>query len=230
MLSLVIPVYNLSSEIDRTVFGLKNFFEASGIKDFEIIFVDDGSTDDTIEKIKLHSDNATVKLISHGINKGKGAAVKTGILSSKGEYIIFIDADLPYDPAIITVFLEKFKLGYEVVCGSRSLKGSKAYYNNSFIRNIGSKAFSVLANSVLVKPMGDTQCGIKGFLSGAAKNIFEKSRISGYAFDVETILAAQKNNYKFALVSVNQTHNAKTSIKLLDIFKMFLDLLMLRFR
>jgi dolichyl-phosphate beta-glucosyltransferase len=223
MISIIIPVYNCKKFIDKTVSTLGKFIESHDQR-WEVIFVDDGSTDSTAKHIRQSMIKGMYLVIKES-NGGKGAAIKEGINYCKGDYIIFTDADLPYDLKVFTKMVDKFKLDYDVILGSRDLpeSSSEVYYGKR--RRILSLIFSFLANTVLLSPVSDTQCGIKGFKSFAAKEIFSKLRSKRYSFDVELIYLAQKFKFEIALVPVKLVNHKNSSVRLLqDGFRTLFDL------
>ncbi len=203
-----------------------SFVKTQG-KSFEIILVDDGSTDATHEVLKPLTTLQHIKVITLPTNQGKGAALKAGITASSGDYIVFTDADLPYELSVIQSMLEKLSEGYDLVIGSRDLPRSRSLVAPHFGRTILSYAFSALANIALLYPLGDTQCGIKGFRREAARRIFKQARINGFCCDVELLYLAQKEGYRIARVPVKLIFNAKTGIRLPHMLRILYDVVTL---
>ena len=229
MISIVIPVYNFANDIEQTIRKINEFLNKNS-ENFEIIFVNDGSTDKTAEVISKFC-NENIKLINLDGNQGKGMAIKQGIMSGGGDYLIFTDADLPYGLEIINIFVSKLKSGYQVVLGSRILAKSSSVDHYGLKRRILSYIFKKSANLILLNEISDTQCGIKGFSKQASKDIFNQVKTVKFAFDVEVIYLAQKLDYKIAQIPVVLLSNAASSMNLFkDGLMMFVDLAKLYFR
>lgn len=198
-LSLIIPAYNEKSVIADTVIQTIEYLEKTVI-DYELLIVDDGSTDNMRDELDaLLSEK--VRLLSYGKNRGKGYAVRYGVLYAKGDYIMFTDADLAYGLKPIAQCLDMLKNGAPIVVGTRKTNGD-GYNDYPLIRKIASKGFSFLTDAVLKLPY-DTQCGFKGFEKKAGKSIFKKCKIDGFAFDIEVLLIAVKQGYKIKELPVS---------------------------
>lgn len=221
MLSLIIPVYNFAEKIEENAKKMLEFLEKK-IGDFELIFVDDGSTDETDRKLSNIA-NGNIRVISLEQNQGKGAAIKAGVQESRGNYIIFTDADLPYDLGSITHFIKQLNNGYEVILGSRR-KSDHYDVFPSIVRRILSALFLRIANVFLIKKVTDTQCGIKGFSRSAALDLFARLQTNGFAFDVELIYCAQKGGYKIIELPVTFIGDSSTSINVWKASRMLFDL------
>jgi len=188
-ISLVIPAYNeekliVSSIKNILTYMLKNKYN------FEVIVVDDGSKDKTKEKVRSIKDKH-VKLLSYKPNKGKGHAVKKGMLAAKGDLLLFLDADLSTPIEEIEKFIPQTKK-YDVVIASRALKESKIKVHQPFYRELIGKVFNKMVQLLAVWGIKDTQCGFKMFTRKAANIIFKRQRIHGWAFDVELLFIAKK--------------------------------------
>lgn len=227
-LSLVIPVYNYEKRLNEKVEFLSEYFKLSNY-DYEIIFVNDGSKDGTIDILsKL---KPPFRVINQNKNKGKGAAVKAGIEAASGDYIFFTDIDIPYHLSALDSAIEHLKTGYEVVLGSRALPDSMSACTRPTDRRLGSKIFSFLANMVLLNKVQDTQCGFKGFKKHAARSIFKEVKSNGFVFDVELIYHSQKQDFKTKLIPVHLIDDSESSVKFVrDSIKMAYHLFKLYIR
>ena len=187
-ISLIIPSYNeekliVSSIKNIITYMLKNKYN------FEVIVVDDGGKDKTKEKVRSIKDKH-VKLLSYKPNKGKGHAVKTGMLAAKGDLLLFLDADLSTPIEEIEKFIPQTRK-YDVVIASRALKESKIKVHQPFYRELIGKIFNKMVQLLAVWGIKDTQCGFKMFTRKAANIIFKRQRIHGWAFDVELLFIAK---------------------------------------
>ncbi len=222
--SVVIPMYNENKIIASTACALSEFMERS-FDDYEIIFFDDGSSDgsaDTVEKLGL----TNVRVMSYGENRGKGCAVRHGILACKGDVIIFTDADLAYGTDVIYDAVVAFQneKNADIIIGSRNLN-KDGYGGYTLKRRLMSKIYIKLLCFVGGFKLSDSQCGIKAFSSEAAERIFSDCLIDGFAFDFEVILRAQKQGYKIAEMPVKIVNHRESSVRpLRDSLKMLGDI------
>ncbi len=208
-LSVIIPAYNEEGNLKRGVLDeVRSYLEGKGVE-YEVIIVDDGSTDQTREIIKryISSSNTKFRLIenSHG---GKAIAVMTGMMAGEGDVILFTDMDQATPINQLEKFLPKFEEGFDIVIGSRSgRKGAP------FVRKVSAWGFSLLRAIILGLPFKDTQCGFKAFSKLSVEKIIPKIKnewgvvhFTGGAvnagFDVEVLYLAKKYNFKIAEVPV----------------------------
>ena len=207
-ISIIIPAYNEEKNLKRGVLSeVGNYLEQLKI-DYEVIIVDDGSSDASVEIIKKYiSKNRNFRLIQnqHG---GKAIAVTTGMLAGEGEIILFTDMDQATPISQVEKFMPKFKEGYEIVIGSRhGRQGAPA------VRKLSAWGFSVLRGLILGLPFKDTQCGFKAFSKVSVDKILPRIKsewgvvhFKGGAvnagFDVEILYLAKKYGLKIAEVDV----------------------------
>jgi len=229
-LSIIIPAYNEEALIASTLDGLRTYLAAHS-EPYEIIIVDDGSQDKTaaciqdwkkINQIDLH-------LLVNEQNRGKGFSIRRGVMESHGRFIIFIDADLPYELDAIENFLKALHNGYDLAVGSRVLPGSQVK-GVPVIRYISGQIFSWMVQAVLFSGLPDTQCGFKSFQSVAAKEIFRRLTIDGFGFDVEMLFVARKLKLAIQPIAVRMIdHRHRSRVRLvIDSFKMFANLFTVR--
>ena len=207
MVSIIIPAYNEEKRIKKTLFLMEKELLKEKI-DFEILVVNDGSTDGTKEVVSA-MENGHIRLLSYDKNKGKGAAVKHGVYFAAGEHIVFTDADLPYMPENIGKACKMLREDYDLVLGSRIKSQSGKSY--PWYRTVLSKGFGALTNSVLHLKEKDTQCGFKAFRYDVAQEIFKRVSLAGWGFDVEIIFIAKKLGYKIGRLPVELFHENKIS-------------------
>jgi dolichyl-phosphate beta-glucosyltransferase len=196
-LSVVIPVYNEEGRIGASLERVWNYLRgSSGSGGFEIIVVDDGSRDCTGTVVEQFMSRAPeVRLIRLPMNRGKGAAVRAGMMAAAGEAVLFSDADLSTPIELVEDALKLFREGCDVVIGSRALAESRILVRQSPLRQSLGRLFNRLIRSWLRVPFRDTQCGFKLFRREAALAVFRRARIDGFAFDVEVILLARRLGY-----------------------------------
>ncbi len=188
-LSIVIPAYNEEHEIVSTVRACVAYCAQRGMR-AEIIVVDDGSTDTTAQRVKALS-LPIVKLISRASNRGKGASVREGMLTSRGTHALFMDADLATPIEELDRFLPLIHNGADIVIGSRYLKESAIIRKQPWYRALLGRVGNLVIQLVLLEHISDTQCGFKLFTREAARALFSKQKIDGWGFDTEILALAQ---------------------------------------
>ena len=180
--SIVIPAYNEAPHIEHTIASIVDALTARMDRsDFEIIVVDDGSEDDTAARALA----AGARIIAREANGGKGAAVRDGVLNAGGRSVVFTDADLAYSPQLVCDVLDRIGDGWDVVVGSRRHDDANTLVRARRVRELGGRVINLLTQLVLLGHFHDTQCGLKGFRGDIGKAIFERTKIDGFAFDVE---------------------------------------------
>ena len=230
-ISVCIPMYNESAVIEETARRLSRALEADfgrledGTPDYEIIFADDGSRDGCAELVR-RLELSGVRVISYSPNRGKGYAVRTAMLASRGDVSLFTDADLAYGTDVIkrfySVFSEKPETG--VCIGSRNLSGD-GYDGYTFIRRIASKIYLRLLSAVGGLKVSDSQCGCKAYSREAADRIFSRCEVDRFAFDYETLLWAKKYGIQVEEIPVKVLVHGDSKVRLFrDTFRMLRDL------
>ncbi len=229
-LSIIIPAYNEETLIVSTLDGIQAYLSTRPER-YEIIVVDDGSQDKTIEAVRRWQECNKVdfRLLVNPENRGKGFSIKRGVLESRGQFIVFIDADLPYELQAIEGFLKALQNGCDLAIGSRVLPGSQVK-GVPALRYVSGQIFSWMVQAVLFRGLPDTQCGFKSFKAAAAKEIFHHLTINGFGFDVEMLYVARKQKFAIQPVPVRMIdHRQRSRVRLtVDSLKMFANLFMVR--
>ncbi|MFI9818073.1 dolichyl-phosphate beta-glucosyltransferase [Saccharothrix variisporea] len=198
-LTVVVPVYNEERRLGASLLGLAMTLAGSAA---EIVVVDNASTDGTVDVVREHArvglpgrvvrevPAVPVRLV-HCPDRGKGAAVRAGVLAARGRFVGFCDADLAAGVDALPDVLRRLRCGVDVVVGSRAHPGSDVRARHSVVRQVGAWAFR-RAVAPIVPGIGDTQCGFKFFTADLARAVFEPLRTVGFSFDVEVLARAQR--------------------------------------
>lgn len=221
------PVYNcydkLKLKLPKLIKVLDNLHTQ-----YEIIIVDDGSVPGA-DFQKEVIDNC--KILVNDRNYGKGYSVKRGVMAASGDYIIFMDGDFPFDLEVLPGLYNKLQQqNVAIIIGDRTMPGS-SYREASPLRSAGSKIISFIVSRFVTSGYFDTQCGIKGFKKGVAKDIFSMLRINGFAFDIEVLFIAIKRKYKIEKIKIKVEKQLSSNVKvifhgvgmLIDIFRIRLN-------
>ena len=208
-LSIVIPAYNEAERLTSTLCALEAHPAAS---DAELIVVDDGSTDRTAEVAhSLLDDRPGAQVISLAENRGKGAAVRTGVAAATGSIIVFMDADLATDLSALQVVLAALECA-DVVVGSRAVPGA-VVHDTTLGRAVMGRSFNRMVRVMGRVGVHDTQCGFKAFRADAAHLIFGVSRVDGFAFDAEALVHARILGFCIREVPVEWTAVDGSSVR-----------------
>jgi dolichyl-phosphate beta-glucosyltransferase len=231
--TLILPCYNEADAIKENLVLIMDELQTVG-RDFEILVVDDGSSDGTVERVKeiqsCYPDR--LRLLHQTRNRGKGGSVKNGVCHAQGNIVFFTDADRPYRLDKLSKAFTLFENGADVVIGARNLSESSSHIPRSWMRQTTSWFFSFLVNQIFNElNIWDTQCGLKGFTQKTAKEIFMRTREEGFAFDVELLVISRCLGLNIQKVPVEQNVTSPTSLNLIfDPLQMLLSLLNIRKR
>lgn len=228
-LSVVIPMYNETRRMPKTLPRLAKYFRGQDYS-VEFVVVDDGSTDETAKMAReLLGESSDVRVIEERPNRGKGHAVKVGMLAADGEFVLFTDADLSTPPAEIEKFWEWFDKGYDVVIGSRKMAGAVLERHQPLWRESMGKVFTWLTNRIATRDISDITCGFKCFTHDAAQKLFSRSIIDDWSFDAEVLFIAQKHKMKIKEVPVHWHDETGTKVRVIrDAARAFAGLLRIR--
>jgi dolichyl-phosphate beta-glucosyltransferase len=229
-LSIIIPAYNEERRLPNTIERIAAYLTKRAFH-AEVIVVDDGSSDATVELVKKYQERyPALRLVPNGTNRGKGFSVRHGVLEARGEIALFTDADLstPIEEAdkLLAAIEER---GYDGSIGSRAVDRSLIEVHQSMIREQAGKLFNRLVRWTMGIEFSDTQCGFKAFRTEPARIIFDQQRIEGFGFDPEILFLAKRNGLRVAEVPVRWSHDEGTKVNVAsDGIQMFLDLLVIR--
>ena len=237
-LSVIIPAYNESGNFKKGKIEEVYKYLKGRKYSFELVFVDDGSTDNTIELLKKFAKNKPEVVIINNQHMGKGPTVYTGMTKARGINRLFTDFDQATPIEEVEKLLPFRKKGYDIIIGSREVQGAKRE-KEPFYRHLMGKGFNLVVKIFAVRGINDTQCGFKLLsqkatselfpkLSAASQNKIRKDAFTG-AFDVELLFLAKKNNFQIAEVPVFWKHVKTDRVSpIKDSLRMFFEVLKIR--
>jgi glycosyltransferase involved in cell wall biosynthesis len=211
-LTILIPAFNEDHRLGRTLQLLEAFLDQTQIN-YRVLVIDDGSQDETARFTdSMGFRFTTLQLSAH---RGKGAAVRAGMLSATGSIIAFTDADLPFELHSMVNGYELIRRGQcEVVFGARDIAGSASRASRRLSRRLATKLFRLLTTSLICSPVSDTQCGLKLFSRTAALKIFSQTKIDGFAFDAEVVYLTSRLKLPYQKVAVKLLNEYGSSLSL----------------
>lgn len=226
-LSVVVPAYREADRITDTVVriraALSGLHEADGL---EVVVVDDGSDDDTADVAEAAGADLVVRC---GANRGKGAAVRAGVLAASGRTVAFTDADLSYAPEQLVVLLDGVEAGWDVVVGSRQHIDTRTVVRAGRLREVGGRVINLFTALVLLGRYQDTQCGLKAMRSDVGRVIFEHAHIDGFAFDVEVLHLVERYRLSLLEVPVEVVNSSRSTVNVArDAARLVRDLFRIR--
>jgi dolichyl-phosphate beta-glucosyltransferase len=209
-LSVILPAYNCAALIEASVKESLLWCRNNGLIG-EVIVVDDGSGDNTHDMVPRGQGIQTIRMVE---NRGKGAAVRVGMLQATGNVCLYTDADLPYGTtSFAAAFSAIVEEGYHAALGDRTLPGS-SYHHLALPRRLVSKTATWIIRTFITDGLYDTQCGLKAFRWDVARELFTLTRIDGFAGDVEVVYLLLMHQLRFKRIPVVQVRDAPSTIRL----------------
>jgi glycosyltransferase involved in cell wall biosynthesis len=227
-LSIIIPAYNEESRLPITLERIASYLQTSGLE-AEVLVVDDGSKDGTAAvaeyfQIKIPS----LRVVSNGVNRGKGYSVRHGMQEARGRIALFTDADLSAPIEETGKLMDALK-NFDVAIGSRAMDRSLISVHESPFREFAGIIFNKIVRIILWLPFVDTQCGFKAFRREACRIIFEQQTIERFGFDPELLYLARHHGLRAVEIPVRWGHSPATKVSMLhDSIQMFLDVFTIR--
>jgi len=230
-LSVVIPAYNESKNITNTLLDIDHYLSKKEYS-YEILVVNDGSKDDTVKVVeKVGGLVKNLRIIDNQINHGKGWVVRQGMLKSLGQIRLFMDADNATTINHFEKMIPLFEQGHQVVIGSRDSKdvtGARQTVAQAWHKRLMGNMANILIQILAVPGIWDTQCGFKAFTAEVAEDVFKRSLIDRWGFDIEALALAKKLNYKIKIIPVNWVNNPNSRVTLKGYLNTFIELFKVR--
>jgi dolichyl-phosphate beta-glucosyltransferase len=224
-ISIIIPAYNEEKRLPATLGGIRGYLESANWEFAEIVVVDDGSRDRTVEVARA----AGARVLQNPGNRGKGYTVRHGMMKARGDWALFTDADLSAPIAELEkLWTAAGDAQAQVAIGSRAVDRSLIGVHQPLLREITGRFFNLVMRTVTGLPFRDTQCGFKLFEAAAAREIFRRQLLEGFGFDVEVLFIARRLGYRTLEVPVHWNDVAGTKVSLVRGMAAFLDPLRVR--
>jgi dolichyl-phosphate beta-glucosyltransferase len=213
-LTILIPAYNEAKRLPATLRRVQDHCRTSLKEPYEILVVDDGSTDTTASLAEeMKSQFATVRVHHYEKNQGKGFALRTGMQLARGRFILFSDADLSTPIEEMHAFLTKLNEGNHIAIATRKKTGAHILKHQPLMRESLGKAFTWLSNCILGLNFSDLTCGFKAFEAAAGKDIFSRQKIRGWAYDSEILFLAKRSGYDVCEIPVRWINSPESKVR-----------------
>lgn len=214
--SVVIPAFDEEARLPRYLDEVVAFFDGRG-EPYEVVVVDDGSRDGTAAAVAaVARTHPAVRVLRLAANRGKGAAVRAGMLDARGEFRLFADADGATPIGELKRLEPALLAGADLVVGSRVLVDPAVSVRALRHRKLAGRVFNAIVAGAGLRGIGDSQCGFKCFRAGPAEELFAALETEGFGFDVELLLRAQRRGYRVAEVAVNWADQAGSKVGVLS--------------
>ncbi|MBS1717218.1 MAG: glycosyltransferase family 2 protein [Armatimonadetes bacterium] len=211
-LSIVIPAYNEEARLQPSLVKVREYFAAQSYP-WDVAIVSDGSSDRTDEiAAAFAKDDPRFTLLSYKPNRGKGFAVRKGMLAAKGDLVLFMDADLATPIEETEKLLQHMRPGTDIAIGSRPLKESNLEVHQPFLREAMGRMSNQLVQMLAVKGIHDTQCGFKMFTREACQEVFKRCALNGFSFDFEALMIARDLNLKIEEIPIRWAHQEGSKV------------------
>jgi dolichyl-phosphate beta-glucosyltransferase len=226
-LSIIIPAYNEEQRLPSTLDQILSFLKEQSYF-AEVLVVENGSRDRTYEIASEFAKRYPNLYVIQEKHRGKGNAIRHGMLQARGEYRFMCDADLSMPIVELNKFLPPVLNGADIAIASREVKGA-VRYNEPYLRHLTGRVFNTLIRLLVLPNLQDTQCGFKCFHAQVAEEVFQYLTLTGWSFDVEILYIARQKGYQIREIPIHWYFNADTKISVMkDSWRMFLDLLTIR--
>jgi glycosyltransferase involved in cell wall biosynthesis len=222
-LSVIIPAYNEENRLPRTLEQVLEFLKKQNYS-FEIIVVENASSDRTFEVAKEFAQTNSSVIILQEQQRGKGNAVQRGMLEAKGEYRFICDADLSMPIEEVAKFIPPQLTDFDIAIGSREALGAVRYNEPSY-RHFGGRAINLIIRLFILSGFQDTQCGFKCFRAQVAEDLFRQQTLTGWSFDIEILYLARRKNLRIKEIPIDWYFFADSKVNAIrDALKMISDI------
>ena len=227
LLSIIIPAHNEESRLPRSLEQVFAFLQKQSYSS-EVVVVENGSSDRTLEMAQDYASGHPDLRVLHEPGRGKGLAVRRGMLEARGQYRFMCDADLSMPVDEVSKFLPPALSGFDLAIGSREVRGA-VRYNEPAYRHLGGRLINLMIRLLILPGLQDTQCGFKCFRAEAAESIFRRQVMDGWSFDVEVLYLAERAGYKIAEVPIDWYYRPESKVSAVrDAFQMANDIFQIR--
>jgi glycosyltransferase involved in cell wall biosynthesis len=230
-LSIIIPAYNEENRLPNTLEQIFSFLSKQDYS-YEVLVIENGSADRTFEIAKEFTKQFENLIVIHEENRGKGNAVKRGMLEAKGEYRFICDADLSMPIEELSKFLPPQLIDFDIAIGSREAKGA-IRFNEPPYRHLGGRAINFLIQLLILPNLNDTQCGFKCFRAETTENLFRQQTLMGWSFDFEILYLARRKKLRIKEIPIHWYFDANSKVNAIrdalimiaDIFRIHINAL-----
>lgn len=213
LLSIIIPAYNEENRLPSALDEISRFL-ASQPYSAEIVIVENGSRDRTLQIGQEYAERLPNLRVFHEEQRGKGLAVRRGMLEARGEYRFICDVDLSMPIAEVNRFLPPVAGDADILIGSREAPGA-VRYNEPAYRHLVGRLFNTVVRVIALPGLQDTQCGFKCFRASVAEDLFPRQTIAGWTFDVEILFIARRRGYRIAEIPIPWYYNPESKVNVL---------------
>jgi dolichyl-phosphate beta-glucosyltransferase len=229
-LTILIPAYNEEKQLPESIQKIDQFCRSHINQPYEILVVDDGSTDKTASVVEsIRAQLPSLRVHRYDTNRGKGHAIRCGMSLANGEFVLFTDADLSTPIEEVGRFLQRLEEGAPIVIATRKSAGANILRHQPLWRESMGKVFTWLSNTLLGLHFSDFTCGFKAFQSGAGKQIFSLQKIDRWAYDTEILFLANRLGYQVFEIPVRWVNSPDTKVRAFqDTITSFIALLQIR--
>ncbi len=227
LLSIIIPAHNEENRLPRSLEQVFAFLKNQDYES-EMLVVENGSTDRTLELAQGFASRYLNLRVIHEPGRGKGLAVRRGMLEARGQYRFMCDADLSMPIGEVSKFVPPAISDFDVAIGSREVRGAVRYGEPAY-RHLGGRLINLVIRTLILPNLQDTQCGFKCFRAEAAQYLFGRQRMDGWSFDIEVLYLAERASYKIVEVPIDWYYRSESKVSAVrDAYLMMTDIFKIR--